>query len=270
MPLIVNLPRSNFSLILPQRNAMPASISALPQELIYIITTYLQDDGWIDNGERHRERIAPFATISLAFQAAIERFTFANLHIKSTELDIFKSTLTKSRRAKLARLSFDIVLPEYDDIIRHETETASDFPAYAHIFGEAMVHLFTILHSWENDPSSRSPIRTPDERARLITLDLDSFSSSNPNRCRVLLDENDTWCTQFTESVLHFPRYPMQLPKVENVFAITASSRRSGRSFDGRAIAEIAAALPKLENFSATLGDTIPAAMSQRQYRMGM
>ena len=78
-------------------------------------------------------------------QTAIERLTFEELCITSTELDTFSLIVRKHRRRFLNRLRFIVVLPSYDEDSRCKFENADDRSKNNQAFTNAFSQLFSIL-----------------------------------------------------------------------------------------------------------------------------
>ena len=76
----------------------------LPHDIYEEICTYL------DRTSYNRPALA---TVSRQWQNAIERLTFKELRIDSTEIDTFKRFLDGHRCRFLNRLKFLVVLPSY-------------------------------------------------------------------------------------------------------------------------------------------------------------
>ncbi|KAI1378996.1 hypothetical protein F4677DRAFT_355152 [Hypoxylon crocopeplum] len=74
----------------------------LPQEIVEIIVSFLPDLG-----------LAPFATLSIGWQRAVERRTFFRISIKShgEDMEAFTRIFTLARRPYLRKLMFTVILP---------------------------------------------------------------------------------------------------------------------------------------------------------------
>lgn len=118
----------------------------LPQEVVDKIAGYLPD--------RHQgKRIRPaLATLSRAWQCAIEPLTFRSLRITSDHLgDFFYpafATPRTHRRRLLRDLNLDIVLPSYSDDDCAKYETASDRAANNRMFSHHVAGLLRELSRW--------------------------------------------------------------------------------------------------------------------------
>ncbi|KAF2492542.1 hypothetical protein BU16DRAFT_541361 [Lophium mytilinum] len=119
----------------------------LPQEVIAEIVPYLRDEYW---SGFHR-----YATISKAFQYAIERRLFHRLSIRSTELQYAASLLRRDHRcSSVKRIYLETVLPEYSEEASKREETQEEQDANSAAFSEAIHGLFELLRIIEDDPQS--------------------------------------------------------------------------------------------------------------------
>jgi len=123
-------------------------MDTLPQELVNRIAGFVEEVS-------HYWRLAPMATISHAWQEAIESITFRKLIIKSDELYTFRLLLTGRRSHHLANLEFEVVLPTYTKRQYRKTETHIDKLANDACFTQAVRELFAILKTWENKMALR-------------------------------------------------------------------------------------------------------------------
>ncbi|KAK0663161.1 hypothetical protein DIS24_g1205 [Lasiodiplodia hormozganensis] len=110
-------------------------MNSLPHELLEIIVSHL----WSDE-------LAPFATISATFQELIERRTFRELEIRSTDIDQFVAIVTGSRRRILRLLDYCIALPAVAERQRNSLG-----------FTKAIHDLFFALSRWDTG-SRANPI----------------------------------------------------------------------------------------------------------------
>lgn len=91
-------------------------MDSLPPEIRDEIAQYLHDDGpaWL-----------AMVTVSRTWQVTIEKLTFAELYLRSTDLDLFELIVDRvsRRRGNLRTLYFTVVLPSYTDEERRLFET---------------------------------------------------------------------------------------------------------------------------------------------------
>jgi hypothetical protein len=136
----------------------------LPQELIELIISHLDprvntpkaadDDGTINPYAKPAKpsiALAPFATISRAWQHPTERRTFRSIRIDSDELSEFQRIFTPDRRSCLVELTFTAILPSYDSVASTRVETQEDRRANDEAYSAAIASLFGILKPWETN-----------------------------------------------------------------------------------------------------------------------
>ncbi|CAE6996258.1 hypothetical protein P3342_000340 [Pyrenophora teres f. teres] len=128
----------------------------LPQEIVDHIANHVVFDESLDPGPY--TRLSPLATLSRAWQDAIESITFQKLEIKSDELYTFQQLMTGRRRHYLADLEFEVVLPTYTSTQAEMLETPIDRQANNACFTRAVRELFITLKDWENEEIQR-PMR---------------------------------------------------------------------------------------------------------------
>ncbi|KAI1137695.1 hypothetical protein F5Y05DRAFT_58457 [Hypoxylon sp. FL0543] len=120
----------------------------LPLEIRVDIVSFLPKalDG---NGRPFRPGLA---SLSRAWQAAVEPVTFEKLHITSAEFPEFSAKFSNvNRRRFLKVLHFDIVLPAYSDSACAEYETDQDREANDRVASEAVSRLLHELATWPAD-----------------------------------------------------------------------------------------------------------------------
>ncbi|KAL9628113.1 MAG: hypothetical protein Q9204_006102 [Flavoplaca sp. TL-2023a] len=149
-------------------------MDGLPQELIALIASFLErrDDYPEDVFPRPKpaaSKLPPYATISRKWQLAIECRTFNSIHLKSNELSHRAQALTGHRRVFISALSFDVVLPEYDDHRCAKFEIQEEMEANNQASTNAMQALFDLLKSWEPDSTH--------EQSRSIALAISAIYS---------------------------------------------------------------------------------------------
>ena len=124
----------------------------LPQELISHSATFIEredDQSHVPLLLRSREpsKLPPYATVSRKWQYAIERRTFLETWLKSTELDYFSETMIARRRRSLAVLQYEIVLPTYGEAKCAKLETDDDKRLSNECFTDAIHALFRMMKS---------------------------------------------------------------------------------------------------------------------------
>lgn len=236
----------------------------LSQELISRIASFVEreeDQSQVPLAYRVRNasKLPPYAAISKTWQYAIERLTFRKICLKSTELLYFSKILVGHRRACLAILQYEIVLPTYDDSRCAKFEDDNDKLHNNRVFTDAIHGLLRILNSWEG-ASARG--LTP---AYAIALNLyapfspmdgihrgeekykdDKWQSDIGQR-------HDLWHHRYERSILRLLS-SHDLPTVSSVWQFNGHLHYP-RSIEPCAVAVIAAKLVKLRSVDLSLKD---------------
>lgn len=131
----------------------------LPQELFDLIVLHL--DSILHHASNHlknesltpaSQTLASFATVSQGFQFAVERLTFCELTLKSTDLALFEAAMSHEHRSRaLEVLAYRIVLPSYTPHACRGYETAVFRRKNAEACSEAMSRLLALLSRWPAD-----------------------------------------------------------------------------------------------------------------------
>ena len=132
------------------------TMESLPHEVLCNIALFLPKTLDTGNDSRPGIFVRPrVATLSRAWQSAIETITFREIHIKSNrpELEIFKEAFSdlsrcRHRRRALRKLEYDVVLPVYSDQSCAEYETSDDRQANDDAFTKAISELVQFLSQW--------------------------------------------------------------------------------------------------------------------------
>ncbi|KAI0570216.1 hypothetical protein TUN199_11293 [Pyrenophora tritici-repentis] len=95
------------------------------------------------------------ATLSRAWQEAIESITFRKLKVKSDELHTFQQFVTRRRRHHLADLKFEMMLPTYTKKQTQYWDTPTQKRSNNACFTLAIRELFKILKNWEDENVQR-------------------------------------------------------------------------------------------------------------------
>ncbi|KAL8836842.1 MAG: hypothetical protein Q9176_006075 [Flavoplaca citrina] len=163
----------------------------LPQELIALIACFLERRDEYPKEEfpppkPAASKLPPYATISRKWQLAIECRTFNAIHLKSTKLSHPAQTLTGHRRAFISALTFEVVLPEYDDHRCAKFETQEEMEANNQAFTNAMQALFDLLKTWEPDSTH--------EQCRSVALAISAiYSPMDKGHRPAKKEEEDDW-----------------------------------------------------------------------------
>ncbi|RMZ74489.1 mitochondrial carrier [Pyrenophora seminiperda CCB06] len=136
-------------------------MDVIPQEVINQIAICVERyEDSARNGDCNPNKLPsqlpPLATLSLAWQEAIESITFRDLVIKSDELLIFRELMTGRRRNHLAELEFKVILPTHSEKQTGKVETYMEKQMNDACFTRAVQGLFSILKTWEREQVQRA------------------------------------------------------------------------------------------------------------------
>ncbi|KAI1380195.1 hypothetical protein F4677DRAFT_253505 [Hypoxylon crocopeplum] len=115
-------------------------MNRLPQDIYDEIGAFLEDPTF--------DRPA-LATISRQWQTAIERQTFRQIRLESTDLKRFQDIVHPGRRRYVNDIYYFIVLPAYSDEARARFKCEDNRLANDEAFTAAIHDLFHILKSWD-------------------------------------------------------------------------------------------------------------------------
>lgn len=125
-------------------------MDSLPSELLFKIVSLVVTN---------QKRLTRYATISRAWQRAIEERTFSHLSFLNDELDKVKSVVLEStythRRTAIRRVDFSIKLTDYDDNACGRFEREQDRHINNVTFSKAMAELFAALATIDAGDGSR-------------------------------------------------------------------------------------------------------------------
>ena len=155
-------------------------MNSLSQEIIDSIIGHLwqEENHWskYETATRGKDdSVAGYACLSRSFQHAVERLTFRDIKIKSTEFEHFRyafQNTNKCRQAFLKGLYMTIILPEYEDKYCARMEREPDQQVNNKVFTEAIATLFDFLSGWKS--TGESTVETPK-----ILLDIGALSFSD-------------------------------------------------------------------------------------------
>ena len=133
---------------------MSVGIADLPQEIISLVVSYLprwehEDCGNISG--RGLALLPAYAAISRSWQDLIERQTFREIIVRSTEIDHFSRIVVNRRRKLLRRLELKVILPTYTDKACAKFETEKDKQSNNQVFTTAIKDLLALLRSWHDE-----------------------------------------------------------------------------------------------------------------------
>jgi hypothetical protein len=265
----------------------------LPQEIVESIVGYMlpEEICWSENDSTTGSKvdgIAAYASLSSNFQHAVERITFRDIRIKSTELGHFKDafqTKNQHRRVLLKGLYMAIILPEYGDKYCARVERVSDEQANNDAFTEAIATLFDFLNEWISVGESTG------EKPKIL-LDIGAVSSSDAGyrpqeydsegkrRYSIESIDDDIKAERWRRSYLAID----DIDKIKGVQCITQfrcqqyprSSSRSAtgsRSFEPASVVKLATRMSQLEHMDCNFRDDekwtrFVDARQQRRYGM--
>lgn len=209
-----------------------------------------------------------YATVSKSWQLAVERCTFRKIHLKSTELDRFEDIfVVRHRRAALAVLSYDIILPTYSIHQCARFETKEDKRLNNEALMESLHRIFSLLHSWYEQELMADDNTTPAFReTRSITFKLNAYSPMDVDRRKnVDVEEErhqstlaggraDLFEHRYEHSYLRVPEVA-ELPELLRVTAFHAEELCYNRRIEGSSLAEIANKLPNSEEIVWAVND---------------
>ncbi|KAI9164013.1 hypothetical protein HJFPF1_05648 [Paramyrothecium foliicola] len=132
----------------------------LPQEILdHIISFIPKYSGHASPTSEHKLIRPGLATVSHAWQEAVEPLTFKELHIKDTELwklcEVFSRARGARRRHLLRTLHYDVVLPSYSDAACAEYETDHDREENNGVASRTVRQILQYLSQWPVDTNLR-------------------------------------------------------------------------------------------------------------------
>ena len=220
---------------------------SLPLETLQEIFSYLTGD------------LPSCACVCRKWQVAAERFTFANLHISSAELEDFRQVFPISspagRRFHLRNLYFKVVIPKYSISARGHYENQDDRHSNNQVFTQAITSLFEILSSWpghERDMSLQIYARSPSDWKAEPDW---SIRRSRLERGRAFPEE-ELLQRRYQDSYLQLVG-KVALPDVNCITSLDVMGYENYRNIAPGAVSEIVFHLPRLQTVTATLSDKV-------------
>lgn len=234
----------------------------LPQELITHIASFIEreeDQSHIGFLLRKKlpSKLPPYATLSRAWQLAIETRTFGNLRLKSTELPYVTQVVTGHQRGFIANIQYQVVLPAYPDHHCAKFETEEDQEGNSQAFTYAIHVLFRFLKSLEDNGTG--------EATGTVALDLcDIYSPMDKfQRGEEKLQEDETqvglgkrydlWEHRYEHSILKLLDHP-ELPVLSIVSGFQMTSM-AYRHVEPRSAILMAAKCPRLQSVDISVND---------------
>ncbi|KAH7035993.1 uncharacterized protein B0I36DRAFT_347700 [Microdochium trichocladiopsis] len=97
--------------------------------------------------------VASLASVSHRWRVSVERRTFREIHLKSSELDFFEHICRQrpDRQQYIRTIQFSIILPTYDQEKRGLFESDEDRAANDRAFTIAIIRLLDILSHWPSE-----------------------------------------------------------------------------------------------------------------------
>jgi hypothetical protein len=205
-------------------------------------------------------------TVSRRWQFSVERLTFRDIRLKSTDLERFSDIFSDHRRREvLGAIEYHVILPRYSEKRRRKYERAKDKKANNEAFTEAFHGLFGILHAWEHDQGATTP------NQKTITLDCSVYSPTDkPEDIFSYRSEIEFGVTDLFSRRHEYFFLRLLKDDLPNVSRISCFQLLPGlRRVEGTAVAAIVAKLPNLESIDWELNDNdnlFPSLRQQRRY----
>lgn len=219
----------------------------LPPEIVALVVSFL-DEG----------NVGAYATISRQWQVAIENVTFRRLRVQSSELALFSERLAHPhRRAALGEIAYEVILPAYSVDRCAKFERRREREANNAAFNEAIVELFALLKSWEEEDgggSGRQHAVRPGG-CRGISLHLGAYALTDVATPRPLDWYRDLGEHRYEKSVLGWVDLE-NVPEVRRITELhTPGSSASTRQLRAASVAQIASKLPNLARVWWSMND---------------
>ena len=224
-------------------------MDSLPLEILTLII----------NAGDHSVKKAPFAALSKTWQAAMERYTFAQLYVQTREQAEFQRILAPAnRRSALAHLRWRVTLPPYprnSDDGDAAPETVDEQRENDVLFTKGVVDLLALLASWEKQAPG---VKT----AKMLTLEL-SAQAEEPNFTE--WGNDSVHSNRFMRSLLRL-RGDEPLPLLERPVALVIDPY-CPRNIEGVSIGKIACAFSNLVQANVKLfdGEKLDPKLRQQQ-----
>ncbi|KAK4960657.1 hypothetical protein LTR28_005051, partial [Elasticomyces elasticus] len=221
-------------------------------------------------------KLPPFATISRAWQFAIERLTFRSICLYSNELDYFDALCIrhKHRRSILLQLDFRAALPPLAKGAPSRAENDQERQSNDESFTQAIRALFELLKAWESDGEDRAApplqlvlsdpfVASRDSQVRRLDTDIESFQQQQ------LVNRNGVFTHRYDHSVVGLKPH-VELPSLRRVARFQASADGL-HTIDMGTVARIAASFSNLQSIRWNLDDNERRYVDRRrQYRKGL
>lgn len=220
---------------------------SLSLDILLQIFSYLADD------------LVACTCVCREWQVAAEKFTFADLHINSLNLEDFRRIVASSnyswRTFYVRKLYFKVILLEYDVAARAQYETQDDRDGNNIVFTQSVTTLFDILSSWPDEDdwpqiSMQMYARSPSDWEAEPDWETRKARKQTGN----LFPEQELLDARYHSSYLQLTG-DGDLPSAKCITSLTVSGCRSYRNIAPIAVSQMLAKLPRLEDADLTLSD---------------
>lgn len=242
-------------------------LGELPLELFAIILSFLD-----------RNELFRYVTVSRLWQHAIERYTFREIYLKSTDTKYFSDKVVGHRRTALKKLNYHVILPTYSDHHCAKFETKKDKQMNNEALTESIHQLFSILRSWNQTASEGAATC---QSGPFLSLTLDAYSmmdichrnsvdfNEQRMQSQVAGGRQDLVEHRYEHSFLQVLRID-ELPELPCISQFHSFRLYYRRRIEGSSLAGIAARLPNLQNiFWAVNDDEKKYPSVRQQHRFG-
>jgi hypothetical protein len=189
----------------------------LPQAVVDRIVDHLRDEDGFAN-------LVPYATISKAWQVAVERHAFQQLYISSARLDELRTIVSRRRQATLQLITLHIALASYGRNERSDAESREDGSATSRIFTSFIQEFFGTLSTWnvEDGPAEgihvEILIESPSDESTSSSRRVSPATTRRARSSPVRLDlHRDALPTALVASALTCTSVLMLLEKMPNL-----------------------------------------------------
>ncbi|OJJ02079.1 hypothetical protein ASPVEDRAFT_655563 [Aspergillus versicolor CBS 583.65] len=212
---------------------MPASLNSLSPEIIDLIACQLFI---LSIGG---EPLAPYATISRAFQVAVERFTFGRVYVSGDDhRQLCAIGAHPWRRRVLRSLIYAVALPPYPSCRRYCKERREEHQANLGAFHEGVTTLWNELSTWK-------------DKKPLLELQLGAQSHTDK------YDSDDGWHEGCEEYRWLYPDHSLSIDSqkaaLPTLDCVSSFIIDGGRRIHPTTLKDIFLTLPNLRELNLTL-----------------